>query len=91
MSAHDFEALRAARNARVAERIRLMAEEWDMPTTEITSTFNPMACYCACADGGPCEHKWDGEGWESADGLGWSATCSRCGMTAMSHDMRNGP
>ncbi len=30
-------------------------------------------------------------GWESEDGCAWSATCSRCGCTAMSHDMRNAP
>ena len=33
----------------------------------------------------------DGDGWESEDGCAWSATCSRCGSTAMSHDMRNAP
>lgn len=37
---------------------------------------------------GPCEHTWDGPGYESPDDRVWSATCSRCGCTAMSHDMR---
>lgn len=46
------------------------------------------ACSCACATGGPCEHKWDGNGVEFNGGRGWSRTCSRCGCTAMSHDLR---
>jgi len=45
------------------------------------------ACYCACPDG-PCEHTWDGPDWESEDGGTCSVTCSRCGGTAISHDMR---
>ena len=40
---------------------------------------------------GPCEHKWDGPDWESEDGCACSVTCSLCGCTAMSHDMRNAP
>jgi hypothetical protein len=43
-------------------------------------------CSCECPDG-PCEHVWDGELYTSSDGLGESATCSRCGMVAMHHDM----
>ena len=38
-----------------------------------------------------CEHVWDGPGYMHADGCGWSATCSRCGLDAMSHDLRSGP
>jgi len=91
MKPPDFDALRAKRNRRVYEQILKMAEEYNVPTTEITSTFDPSECYCACSTNGPCEHKWDGEPWESADGCGWSVTCSRCGCTAMSHDMRVGP
>lgn len=56
--------------------------------SNIKSTFDNNSCYCDCVNGGPCEHTWDGEPWESEDGRSWSATCSRCGMTAMSHDMR---
>lgn len=87
----DFEALRAKRNAAAQARIQRQADEWGVPLSEIHSTFNPSACYCACNTDGPCEHKWDGEPWESADGCGWSRTCSRCGMTAMSHSLRTGP
>lgn len=47
-------------------------------------------CACKCPDG-PCEHKWDGEGWESDDGLLGSSTCSRCGKRAIDHDQWVGP
>jgi len=50
-------------------------------------------CRCRCPDG-PCEHEWDGwEEWEDPDTgcSGGSQVCSRCGMSAMSHDMRVGP
>lgn len=89
--APDFEALRTERNKRVEESMRRLAEEEGWEFGDMRSTFNPNACYCACGNGGPCEHNWDGPGYESEDGLCWSATCSRCGTTAMSHDMRNAP
>jgi len=85
----DFEALRAKRNAAMdAEMERLRAEGWEISPCSLR---DKNACYCACGQGGPCEHKWDGEWWESEDGCASSATCSRCGMTAMSHSMRCGP
>lgn len=87
--APDFEALRAKRNEAVKEMIRGLAEKLGEPNDPVTCTFDFDACYCACASGGPCEHKWDGPPWESDDC--WSATCSRCGETAMSHSMRVGP
>ena len=43
-------------------------------------------CSCKCPDG-PCEHVWDGPEEVFDDGRGSSATCSRCKMTAMAHDM----
>lgn len=89
MSDPDFEALRAERNASVMRIVKKQADEWGVPVESLQTTFDPKACYCACASGGPCEHKWDGEPWES-DGA-WSVTCSRCGCTAMGHDMRVGP
>jgi len=42
-------------------------------------------CNCQCPDG-PCEHKWDGPDVEIMNGF--SVTCSKCGMTAIGHDMR---
>ena len=83
----DFESLRAERNQRQLERVRRLTGVFDMPAT---SYFDPNACYCACGTGGPCEHKWNGEPYESEDGCTWSATCSRCGCTAMGHSMRVG-
>ena len=47
-------------------------------------------CLCKCSQGGPCEHQWDGEGIEQdLDGGAHmsSATCSRCGMSAIGHSM----
>ena len=87
-AAPDFDALRAERNKKVMEHHQRLADELGMPLSPMSSYFNPNSCYCACISGGPCEHKWDGEGVEFDDGCGWSATCSRCGYTAMSHDMR---
>ena len=84
----DFAALRAQRNARVRASIQALANEWGVDVESLKTTFRPTACYCACASGGPCEHKWDGAGWTSDDGCGWSATCSRCGATAISHSLR---
>jgi hypothetical protein len=91
MTTPDFETLRAERNANVLESFKNIAEEHGVPIETLKSNFNPNSCYCACGTGGPCEHKWDGPDYESeGDGGGYcvSVTCSRCGTTAMSHDMR---
>ena len=85
----DFDALRAERNRRMEELRRRIASEEGVPPQSLRSTFDPHACYCACGHGGPCEHSWDGEPYES-DGL-WTTTCSRCGMTAFSHSIRTAP
>ena len=90
-AAPDFEALRARRNAAVQDMHQKMADEYGVPLQSLRSNFNPAKCYCACGTGGPCEHKWDGQDWESEDGGACSVTCSLCGCTAMSHDMRNAP
>jgi hypothetical protein len=86
----NFDELRAKRNAAVQERHKKLEAEYGV---SLHSTFNPDACYCACGSDprGTCEHKWDGPDWESTDGCCMSVTCSRCGTTAMSHDLRNGP
>ena len=85
-AAPDFEALRAKRNAAVQEHLQKMADEWGVPLQTLRTTAKPFACYCACSTGGPCEHKWDGKPYEGNDC--WSATCSRCGTTSMSHSLR---
>jgi len=87
----DFEALRAERNRDMKKAMEEFAEAVGATVDELHTTHDPDACYCACGSGGPCEHRWDGEGVEFDDGCGWSATCSRCGGTAMSHSMRVGP
>ena len=91
--APDFEALRAARNAAVLAMHQKLADEEGVPLQALRSNFNPNKCYCACSSEprGSCEHKWDGPDWESEDGCAMSVTCSRCGMTAMSHDLRYAP
>jgi hypothetical protein len=87
----DFDALRAERNKSMQAMHQALADEHGIPLQSLRSNFKPDACYCACTTNGPCEHKWDGEGYESEDGCMWSATCSRCGTTAFSHSMRTGP
>lgn len=42
-------------------------------------------CKCHCPNG-PCEHKWDGPGVTSEDGLMSSTDCSRCGTVRIDHD-----
>ena len=91
MASVDFDALRAKRTAPVMAVMQKLADECGVTVESLHSNYNANACYCACGTGGPCEHAWDGEPWESEDGLAWSSTCSRCGCTSMSHDMRVGP
>lgn len=38
-----------------------------------------------------CDHLWSSPFVTTPDGLGESVTCSKCGMSAMDHDMRCGP
>lgn len=84
----DFEALRAERNAALDKfREEMAAQGW---TVSGCAQHDKDACYCACPLG-PCEHKWDGEPFESeAMGL-WSTTCSRCGELSYSHSLRTAP
>lgn len=83
----DFDALRAHRDLVINEIAKKYAESEGVDPSEILVHAH-RGCYCACSVGGPCEHDWDGERWECPEGSGWSATCSKCGMTAMSHSMR---
>lgn len=58
-------------------------------TTRFACGPSTKRCQCRCPDG-DCEHRWDGERERiEHDGgsVSASATCSRCGMSAMSHDM----
>jgi len=47
-------------------------------------------CRCGCPDG-PCEHVWDGAMVELDEWRCVSVTCSRCGITAVSHSLWVGP
>lgn len=89
----DFESLRAKRNEAVREVMQSIAKQMGWDIDEIHASFDPDACYCACAEGGPCEH--DFQGWRDiydvdGDVCGGEAVCSRCGMGAMSHSMHIG-
>jgi hypothetical protein len=82
----DFEKLRAKRNAAVQEVVKSFAKAHGWDTSQVQSTFDPAACYCACPEG-PCEHDW--QGWRDfEDGSGGETVCARCGMGAMSHSLR---
>ena len=87
----DFEALRARLNAEMQKLIEDTAKERGWPVGEVWSSFDPDACYCACATDGPCEHSWDGPEYVAEDGCMSSVTCSRCGSVAAYHDMKVGP
>lgn len=87
----DFEALRAERNAKVKETINRLAAEFGGEAELIFSLFDPNGCYCACSTGGQCEHQWNGQGAKFYPSKGWSVTCSRCGMLALNHSLKNCP
>jgi hypothetical protein len=91
MDKPDFEALRKLRNGYRKAREEQMRAEGFIPLGVGCAYNADDACYCACSTGGPCEHTWDGPTEQFGDGLGWSATCSRCGMLSYSHSLRNDP
>ncbi len=85
----DFEKLRAERNVAVQKTIDDFAKLMHGNPSEVQSSFNPDACYCACPDG-PCEHNFGG--WRVfEDASGGETVCSRCNMGAMSHTLRTAP
>jgi hypothetical protein len=86
---HDFEKLRADRNAAFQEMLASVAAEHGLDVSALNHNFDPDACYCACAEGGPCEHRF--QGWrEFEDGCGGETFCARCGTGALSHSLRCG-
>jgi hypothetical protein len=87
----DFAALRAQRDAELQAFVQKIADEHGVPLTAIRMHVRLGGCYCDCASGGPCEHRWDGGWTEFDDGHGGTATCSLCGCSAFSHDLRNAP
>ena len=63
----------------------------DKPNTDVITVFHcgPQSdkCKCDCAKNPPgiCDHRFDGPSVKLENG--GSVTCSKCGMTAMNHDM----
>lgn len=85
----EFAELARKRHEAVNESIARICKEqgWDLANTHVHCSHSSI-CYCDCPDG-PCQHVWNGPE-EVGDNYS-SVTCSRCGMSAISHDMRYGP
>jgi hypothetical protein len=67
-----------------------MADSTEDPVLIHSCGAGNAKCACECSKGGPCGHVWDGEGVEEIyedGGAMSSASCSRCGMLAISHSM----
>ncbi len=67
-----------------------MSKDKDEPVVVFACGPSRPKCRCSCTTTGECEHQWDGpeEIEEYAGGsVSVSSTCSRCGMTAISHSM----
>ena len=58
----------------------------ELPITAYVCGPSTDTYKCQCPNG-PCEHIWDGPIEEYDEGRCVSATCSRCGMTAVSHSL----
>jgi hypothetical protein len=85
----EFAELARKRDEAVAATVDAICTKHGWDRGEITFHASHMhGCYCACPDG-PCQHVWDGPE-ETGDNYS-SVTCSRCGTSAISHDMRCGP
>ena len=83
----DFEALRQKRDEGIRQVLDKVAEKHGFDTvSHVNYGGGSIECYCACADGGPCEHEF--AGWrEFEDGSGGETFCQRCGMGSMSHTL----
>jgi hypothetical protein len=53
--------------------------------------YGPLPMDVFVCGPGRCDHKWDGPELHSEDGLSSSATCSKCGIDAMSASLWEGP
>lgn len=86
----DFALLRKQRNDSVADAIKKFSDQLGGSAESFVVNFDPEACYCDCANSGPCEHVFDGETEYDAGGcMVWTRVCSKCGCTSVNHDMRN--
>lgn len=88
----EFEQLKWQRDQSIARVMNEWADELgvDRGDVRLVHSSPSDACYCGCPDG-PCQHVWDGPDYVDPGGCMVSATCSRCGALAISHDVRVGP
>ena len=87
----QFDELKRIRDESAEKAIGDFCDEHGWDRSKMIAHLDPAGpCYCACPTG-PCQHTWDGPDIQIEDGLGYSVTCSRCGTSALSHDMRCGP
>lgn len=82
----EFEELKRKRDEAVRATVIATCEKmgWDPSKTSFHAS-HMHGCYCACPDG-PCQHKWDGPTVEEENMV--DTTCSLCGASAFSHDLR---
>lgn len=86
----DFSTLRKQRNDSVSAATKRFAEQLGVSADSIVTNFDPEACYCDCANNGPCEHVFDVHAEYNDDGCTvFTRVCSKCGCTAISHDLHN--
>lgn len=83
----EFEELKRRREAAIQAGARELGWDGKEPLhAHVNHGGGTPECYCACPDG-PCQHEF--EGWRAfEDGRGGERVCKRCGMGAMSHDLR---
>ena len=82
----EFDELKRKRDEEIERVLQETCERQGWDRSKIHAHVSGAgACYCACPDG-PCQHIWDGP--DHVEDCLVSTTCSRCGMLAMSHDMR---
>lgn len=82
----DFAALRAKRDTALEATVQAICDKhgWDR-SGAVVHVSGGDGCYCACADGGPCEHEF--QGWRQTGSVG-EQVCRLCGMGAMAHSLR---
>jgi len=83
----DFDALRATRDDALSKLLDAVCAERGFDRAAMLVHVSG-GCYCACADGGPCEHEF--AGWRDfADGRGGEQFCQKCGLGAMAHSLKS--
>jgi hypothetical protein len=91
----EFDELKRKRDEGISEIVRAFAAQHggdpDKVGVHVSYGGGTPTCYCACADGGPCQHVWNGPAQDILDDedevCGSEVTCSRCGMGSMSHSL----